>query len=248
MKNHESQQENAILFAMKPLGLLIREKRQARGLSLREAAKHMSISHVYLKKIEDGQKNPTIDVLNRIFKVLNINLNRALKKVILGYDPFSPLSFIEEMAEKERGKIRPIPIFNWKMAKKNSMICDKEVRKKQIRRKYIISDIPGPFVFALEIEDKEMEPEFKIGEIITVSPHIGFQNYDFVVASIKNNEEAVLRQVVLHNKNLILRHIYKAYPEIEISLSEFKKRTYQIIGVVAKKEVYYKGQIYNRLK
>jgi len=41
-----------------PFGKLLREKRVAAGMSLREVADHIGVSHVYLSQVERGKTTP----------------------------------------------------------------------------------------------------------------------------------------------------------------------------------------------
>lgn len=49
----------------------LRSFRKASGLSMREVARRSGVSAAYISKIEQGQANPTVGVVERIEKVLN---------------------------------------------------------------------------------------------------------------------------------------------------------------------------------
>lgn len=54
------------------VGQWIKEEREKSGLSIRQLADKVGVSNSYLSKIERNLKNPSIDLLAKIGKVLNI--------------------------------------------------------------------------------------------------------------------------------------------------------------------------------
>lgn len=54
------------------IGQWIKEEREKAGLSIRQLADKVGVSNSYLSKIERDLKNPSIDLLAKIGKVLNI--------------------------------------------------------------------------------------------------------------------------------------------------------------------------------
>ncbi|MDG5788762.1 helix-turn-helix transcriptional regulator [Evansella sp. AB-P1] len=55
------------------IGDIIRKKRKERGISLSELSRMTGVSKSYLSYIERGmKKNPSIDVIKRIFHSLNL--------------------------------------------------------------------------------------------------------------------------------------------------------------------------------
>lgn len=57
---------------MKDYRQVIREKRIERGMNQAQLAKAAGISQPYVNEIELGKKNPTVDVLIRICRALDI--------------------------------------------------------------------------------------------------------------------------------------------------------------------------------
>jgi transcriptional regulator with XRE-family HTH domain len=76
---------------MTKLGELIKQKRESRGLSLREFSEKCMLSHSYIKNLEDGDPRtgktivPTIDSLEKIAPALEMSLEDLLKSI--GYIP-----------------------------------------------------------------------------------------------------------------------------------------------------------------
>lgn len=76
---------------LQKLGILLKEKRSEMGLSLRDAANLVGVSHTYLsilEKAKDPRSSspivPTIETLQMISKAYNINTNILL--TLAGYD------------------------------------------------------------------------------------------------------------------------------------------------------------------
>ncbi|HEX2093945.1 MAG TPA: helix-turn-helix transcriptional regulator [Longimicrobiaceae bacterium] len=55
-----------------PYGAALRQLRQARGLTIEEAARRGGVTANYLGDVERGQRNPTIRVVGRILAGLRV--------------------------------------------------------------------------------------------------------------------------------------------------------------------------------
>jgi transcriptional regulator with XRE-family HTH domain len=56
-----------------PIGPVLRAFRQARGLTIEEAARRAKVHIVYLGDIERSKRNPTVQVLDRILSALKVS-------------------------------------------------------------------------------------------------------------------------------------------------------------------------------
>jgi transcriptional regulator with XRE-family HTH domain len=54
-------------------GANVRRVRQERGMTLEALADEVGLAYSYVGQIERGRRNPTLDVVERISKALNIN-------------------------------------------------------------------------------------------------------------------------------------------------------------------------------
>lgn len=61
------------------VGARIKEFRIAQNLTQERLAKMIGISSVYLSGIENGQRNPTLDVLVKLSEGLDVPLGRMFK-------------------------------------------------------------------------------------------------------------------------------------------------------------------------
>jgi transcriptional regulator with XRE-family HTH domain len=59
---------------------LLREKREALGLSMNAVATAAGLSHTMISRVERGLRNPTLDTLLRIAAAMNIELWPLLKE------------------------------------------------------------------------------------------------------------------------------------------------------------------------
>ncbi|MBO4703755.1 MAG: helix-turn-helix transcriptional regulator [Bacilli bacterium] len=65
----------------KQLGYRIRYLRQQKGLSIEELALEAEVNRNYLGDLERGKRNPTVVVLNRIVKALEIDLSTLFEGI-----------------------------------------------------------------------------------------------------------------------------------------------------------------------
>jgi len=56
------------------MGLLLRQWRERRGLSLHDLAEQASVSYVTIVRIEQGQMSPTVKLLEKLADALGISL------------------------------------------------------------------------------------------------------------------------------------------------------------------------------
>lgn len=59
-------------------GELLKTLREERGVSQARLARHVSLDHSYLSRLESGQRSPSIETIVRIAKALNLSPQEAL--------------------------------------------------------------------------------------------------------------------------------------------------------------------------
>lgn len=67
---------------MKTVGQILRDKRQAQGLLLRQVAAYIEIDPAILSKIERNERKPTKELLVKLAKILNLDINNLLVQFI----------------------------------------------------------------------------------------------------------------------------------------------------------------------
>jgi transcriptional regulator with XRE-family HTH domain len=66
---------------IKEMGLFIKERRQVLGMIQPDLAEMAQVSINTIYKIERGETNPSIKVLNKLAEVLGIELTLSMKKI-----------------------------------------------------------------------------------------------------------------------------------------------------------------------
>jgi transcriptional regulator with XRE-family HTH domain len=66
---------------IKEMGLFIKERRQVLGIIQPDLAEMAQVSINTIYKIERGETNPSIKVLNKLAEVLGIELTLSMKKI-----------------------------------------------------------------------------------------------------------------------------------------------------------------------
>ncbi len=66
----------------KQLGARIRYLRQQKNWSMEDLALEAEINRNYLCDLERGSRNPTVNVLNRIAKALDVNLSTLFEGIV----------------------------------------------------------------------------------------------------------------------------------------------------------------------
>ncbi len=69
----------------KAFGIRLRQLRKAKGWSLLELSVRADVNHNYLCDVENGRRNPTLKVLQKISEAFNISLS----SLVLGIELIS---------------------------------------------------------------------------------------------------------------------------------------------------------------
>lgn len=208
---------------MKTVGKYIRAKREEKGYSARELAKRSGISDAHVLYIENEQRKPTFDVVMKVLKALNSDLQEFLQET--GYLPVN----VEPVTLK---KTRLVPVVSWVTAGQWQAACDNF--QPGDADDWIETEVKGKNVFALKIKGDSMEPEFKEGEIVIVNPHVEAKSGDYVI--VKNDEEeATFKQLKVYGEMNVLHPLNAKYPDIELK----KGDRYNIVGKVVEKKKRY---------
>lgn len=209
----------AIIYIMKKVGEYLKQKREEREMSLREAAATSGMSHGHIKNIEDGLKIPTFDKLMSLVKAYHVDMQEFLRET--GYLPTNAVPTVLP-------KTRPVPLVSWVIAGKWETVCDSF--QPWDADEWIETEINGANVFALTVKGDSMEPEFQEGDTIIVNPHIKPEHGDYVV--VKNDEDAAtFKQLKKYGKTRVLHPLNPKYEDIELS----ETVQYKIVGKVVQK-------------
>jgi len=205
---------------MKNLGEFIKEKREAMGLSLRDASKLSGVSHTHIRDIEDGRSTPSFEMVMKFLKAYIVDIGEFLSQT--GYLPPN----VEPVKKSKR-----LPIISWTQAGNWQQICD--TSQYGDYGEYEETDAKG--VFALRVRGESMETEFHEGDIIVINPYLKPEHNDYVM--VCNEEgEATFKQLKKYGKTWVLHTLNHKYEDIELS----REIEYRIIGVVVEKKKRYR--------
>jgi SOS-response transcriptional repressor LexA len=208
---------------VKAMGEFLRAKREARRMSLRSAAKASGISHVHIRDIEEGSKSPSFDKVMKLLDAYMADANEFLRET--GYIP-------QNVEPLETESVYKIPLVSWSVAEKLD-----DVRysiQNRDAEEWIISDVNGRDVFALKVMDDSMQPEFREGDTITVSPPEIPDHDDYVIVKSKEGS-TVFRQLKKYGRTRVLHPLNPKYPDMEFS----GRHDFKIIGKIVEKKKRY---------
>jgi SOS-response transcriptional repressor LexA len=214
----------AIIDAMITVGKYLRKRRDEADLSLREASKLAHVSHTHIMDNEEGKRSPTFDKVMKILKAYRADVLEFLRGT--GYLP-------KNVEPTATDKMRIIPVVSWTTAGKLAETGESFHKEKVLE--WIASDVNGENNFALRVKGDSMEPEFKEGDLLIVSPTAKAVNGDYVVAK-NGEEEATFRQYKQYNSTKILHPLNPRYADIVLN----KNRAYRIVAVLAETRRTYK--------
>jgi len=70
-----------ILSNTKGIGKIIREKRKQLDISRKELTKLLGVNKDYIRKIESGRRNPSVDKFRKVLKALNLDISYLLNEL-----------------------------------------------------------------------------------------------------------------------------------------------------------------------
>jgi SOS-response transcriptional repressor LexA len=202
---------------MKKVGEYLKEKREGREMSLREAATAAGLSHVHVKDIEEGKKSPSFDKVMALLRAYHADVQDFLRGT----------GFLQNVEPAGLEGLKRVPILSWTQAGHWREMSEQKAEE------YVETDTKG--VFALKVAGDSMEPEFYAGDIVIINPYIKQEHGDFVV--VANDEgEATLKQLKKYGNTRVLHPLNSKYEDIELK----KDVEYRIIGVVVEKKKRYR--------
>jgi len=91
----------------------MKEKREAMGLSLRDASRLSGVSHTHIRDIEEGRSIPSFEMVMKLLKAYTVGIEEFLKQT--GYLPAD----LEPVSESKR-----VPVLSWTQAGSWQQIAD----------------------------------------------------------------------------------------------------------------------------
>lgn len=215
------------------IGEFLRIHREKKELSLRDLSKLAHVSHVHIKEIENGNRQPSFDLLIRLIRALGIGLEYFFTET--GYIPRAPMH--------ARGlKLRYVEVIHWEEAENKTKYTPPRHTHEEGASVLVDSDA---FLFALVVIDDSMEPEFAKGDRIVIDPAEKTTPGDYVIAKNEQTKDTMLIQLKKLGTTFVLHPLNSSkYPDIELKRAYKGYRlfkgidgsNYKIIGRVIKKE------------
>tara|TARA_B110000091_G_scaffold208115_1_gene247291 strand:- start:3729 stop:4058 length:330 start_codon:yes stop_codon:yes gene_type:complete len=102
-------------FQMETIGQILRNKRQALGLLLRQVSAYVDIDQAILSKIERNERKPTKEMLGKLAEILKLDRNELLIQFIsdkIAYEIVDEdcASKVLKVAEKKLKYLKSHPI------------------------------------------------------------------------------------------------------------------------------------------
>ncbi len=200
----------------------MREKREAMGLSLRNASKLSGVSHTHIRDIEQGRSTPSFEMVMKFLKAYMVDVEEFLRQT--GYLP-------PDVEPEDVRKSKLLPIISWTQAGNWQQICD--TSQYGDYGEYVETDAKG--IFALRVRGDCMETEFHQGDIIVINPYLKPEHNDYVVVSNVEGE-ATFKQLKKYGRTRVLHPLNPKYDDIELR----RDTEYRVVGVVVEKKKRYR--------
>ncbi|MBF0591451.1 MAG: helix-turn-helix domain-containing protein [Nitrospirae bacterium] len=192
---------------------------EQRGIRQRELAEMIGVMPQNLNAYMTGKRGFGKKNIARIAKALNIPEESF---------------YSDPMANRSRlKKARKVPLLSWANAGVWHESVD--IFQEGYAQEWLAYDASDPHAFALHIVDNAMEPEFRPGDVVIVSPSIAPLTGDFVLA--KNGNNVVIRRLKSLELALLLKPLNPDYDDIHVANKD--KKLLRLIGKIVARFVKY---------
>ncbi|MEO5360991.1 MAG: XRE family transcriptional regulator [Nitrospirota bacterium] len=130
-------------------------------------------------------------------------------------------------------KARKVPVISWVKAGLWHEAVD--IFQPGYADKWLAYDTKDEHAFALLVDGRSMEPEFKAGEFVVISPSLAAVSGDYVVA--KFGDDVTLKKLKILEDSVLLKPLNPDYDDIIISGRD--RKNLRIVGKVIAKYVEY---------
>lgn len=170
-----------------------------------------------VSRYETGNRSPSKQTIEKMARVLHVSVEQLTSR-------FRNV----EPAVMRAG--RAVPLISWVQAGHWHEPED-QFRPGEGEGEPVPSSTKDENAFALRVIGASMEPEFREGDIIIVSPNTEPVTGDFVIAKVA--DEVTFKQLHIYLNKLVLKPLNEAFEPIEIARSEGVE--VRIIGKVIEK-------------
>ena len=205
---------------MSRIGEKIKEIRKKFGLTQQQLAQKINVSASYITKIEkDRVGPPSLYFIEKLATTFNLNK-----------------SYLEDLWSQDKADymsipLRKVPVLNSISAGELLEWTDQGYPVGWADEWIEVdTGVTDPNAFALKVHGDSMEPEFKEGEYVVVSPNTQWENGDYVVVANANNEKA-LKKIRVNADHIVLISLNPKYEPIVLGKDEDPR----VIGKVVRK-------------
>lgn len=216
-------------------------RRQAElGLTYEDLARQVGVSGVYIGKILQGKVVPSDEVIYRLSRALDLDLEALVISAHLEKAPDEVKPVFERLSRHAPGEFlggiagydniephqlgpgRPAPVVGLVRAGEFTPSEDGGYPPGAADN-YVYTDRKGRNLFAVTVTNDSMEPRFHEGDVLIVNPNLEAGNGDYVIAKLRDENEATFKKLVVHGPGkkgeslIILRPLNPSYQDMVIT-------------------------------
>jgi phage repressor protein C with HTH and peptisase S24 domain len=199
--------------------------RERRGWSQEDLARLIGVSPSAVGNWESKANKPSNRTLGKIAEKLEVSIPYLLGETeensgMVMNETIGKYQSNPNLRESKEGILmRKVPVISWAHAGESANYYDVE----HFLQEEVPSDCPDPLAYSLIVEGDSMEPAYKAGDRLVVSPSEEPMNGDVVVARVEESGEVFFKLYHLNGKNLVRLSSYNPiYPVLEFSREDFR--------------------------
>ncbi len=214
-----------------------------------ELARRSGVTGVYVSQIMQGKKVPTDEVVVKLARALDLDLERLIVLAHHAKAPDEVKPIFERLSRRSRGEFldgvesfdniepsslghgRPTPVVGLVQAGAFMPSEDGEFPP-GVADVYVYTDQKARNLFGVRVNGDSMSPEFKEGDVLIVNPNLEAQSGDYVIAKLTDDNEATFKKLVIHDRLIILRPLNAAYDDVVVTDSS----KVEIVGKVVERK------------
>ena len=236
---------------MRPTGFKETLLTRLRDLSwtYEELARRAGVTGVYISQIMQGKKVPRDEVVLKLARALDLDLESLVLLAHLEKAPGPVKPIFERLARHGPGEFlgtvdrydnielaglgqaRGIPVVGLVPAG-GFMASEDGGFPPGAADGYIYTDQKGRNLFGVRVTGDSMEPDFREGDILVVNPNLEPKSGDFIIAKLKADNEATFKKLILHPPVIILRPLNSRYEDIVLT----DPQEVEIVGKVVERK------------
>jgi SOS-response transcriptional repressor LexA len=194
------------------LSITLRTLLHELNLSESELARKTGVCQPVIHRMASGETdNPKIETLRPIAKFFSISLDQLVGDAPLPRD--QPIFRVES-------EIYSLPLISLKEA-----LCWPQTE--QPINTFVQTDAKtSSLAYGVRLKDSTMYPMFPDGTLLIIEPTQESKHRDFIVAHLKNQPQAIFKQLLIDGKDRYLKAVSSDYPTKKLGIND------KILGVM----------------